>query len=135
MKNIIISSFLIILFTSSVMSQSKKDSSLCKNEIGINLIPAFKLLSSPHSINSYKNNIQYKRYLKKNFYLRLGFSIISDKFRNYYSSPVIMDDGQSMLSVSYYGYKTKPETVYNLGLEYKWGMKRLKYFAGIDFGY
>jgi hypothetical protein len=132
MKKWIILLFLNILLVPLIYSQTVRDSSY-KNEFGIDMIPTFKVLSGYRFPSPLKFNIQYKRKIKGNLYLRSGLSFIGRYDRT--SSMQIYPDSVYGVSVVYSIHLTKARPVYDLGLEYKWGRKSLKYFAGLDLGY
>ncbi len=129
-----ISAIILILFYNPIFSQVTKDSSkLAKNEFGIDLIPAIKLLSQTGFGNiQTKFSLQYKRQLKNNIYYRIGASLSK---QNNYNSQFLQ------FSTTYYNtnatekIQQSPELRLNSGLEYRFGKKRITFFTGMDLGY
>lgn len=112
----------LVAITHQGFSQNKKDSiTESKNELGVNLLPLtnFAFRSVSNVFYGYKDfrptfNLQYKRKLKNNLYYRLG----SDFTTNFGSN-----------------YSKYFESGVKMGLEYRWGGQKLKFFTGADLGY
>ena len=136
MKNQIIVGLLLLLFSKNNFSQNSKDSTIThKNEIGIDLIPAIRILSNVNKNIPFQGSILYKRKISKNLYLRFGIKtnafVDRSQFNNIFYSPL----DSSNNSIQYNKIEKKPEAQLNVGIEYRWGKKKLKFFTGLDLGY
>jgi hypothetical protein len=135
MKNHLIIAFLFIVFAPKLSAQIKRDSSLYKNEIGIDIIPLFKIFSEPSTYHNTPATIQYKRRVNSSFYIRATFSYSSGKRANISPLYIVGDRDSSNWSVQSYQTFERPAYDGKLGGEYRWGKHRLKFFTGMDIGY
>jgi hypothetical protein len=151
MKNYILLMISFIVLSKTGFSQTPIDSSAAKpatpdvktlqleadkkNELSIDLIPLIKMASISQGRFDMKGTIQYKRQLKSQLFLRFGVTVMQQwqdrEFTNIYVNPA--DNTYDM--VSYLGTQHKPELHLNTGLEFRWGKRRIRQFAGIDLGY
>lgn len=136
MKNYIVLAIILFFYSKTGFSQLKKDSTIIKkNEISIDLLPIMKIFSDIDQGYNFRGTTQYKRLLKNNFYFRFGFTLIKKHRNKTYSDPIRSYVDSIHDGVNFHSYEYKPEVQFNSGIEYRWGKKKLKYFAGIDIGY
>lgn len=127
--------FLFIIYGSGITGQQKNDSTVYKNEIGVNLSPAIKVLAGSWYKGYFDNSFFYKRRCNNKLWWRLSGGIIFDKRRDVYSAPNIKDKDSLSVSIDYWETRMQPTYHLESGLEYRWNKKALTHFAGIDIGY
>lgn len=134
---------LVLLFTSVctiVNSQVKLDSvKIKKNEISINLLP---FISSFSGLDIDQPNfpllhINYKRSIKNNIALRIGFAISNNPEKNNIYNPQLTQiyPAFNQLKIKYNTNEGIGEIRGTVGIEKRWGKKIVQQFAGLDLGY
>lgn len=135
MKNRILIVLIATIINMGMFAQSKSDSlKVMKNEIGVNLIPLF-------TINNQSNeytptfNVFYKRALKNNWHGRVSLIY----FGNYSDGQIYIEKikglPNSKLSIDYTQNFSYDYFQYNLGIEKRFGKRKVKMFTGLDVGY
>ena len=135
MKNRILIVLIATIINMGLFAQNKKDSvKSYKNEIGWNLIPLF-------TINNQSNeytptfNVFYKRALKNNWHGRVSLIY----FGNYSDGQIYIEKikglPNSKLSIDYTQNFSYDYFQYNLGIEKRFGKRKVKMFTGLDVGY
>lgn len=125
-----------VLLQNLCSSQTAKDSlNRYKNEIGIDLIPAIRLLSAPTEKQVLEGHLFFKRQLVRHLFIRFNASVNHFKKSDSPSSYSFSNINDTLYAVYYSYYDKSPELKLASGAEYRWGKKRLTYFTGLDIGY
>jgi hypothetical protein len=106
-----------------------------KNELSVDLIPLIKWASMSQGVFDIKGTIQYKRQLKSHLFLRFGVTGIQERVEREYTDINVYPSIPGYKDMYYTGTKYKPQLHLNTGLEYRWGKRRIRQFAGVDLGY
>ncbi len=127
MKNSVIILLVALAISIKGIAQSSKDSArVYKNEVGINLLP---IVNSTYAVF----NIFYKRQLKPNWYGRVGLILLNVEKEN--SIEKTMPISSSKIGIEFTISNPKQYVQLNLGVEKRYGKRKIKQFVGVDFGY
>jgi hypothetical protein len=113
--------------------KGQKDS-LLKNELGLNLIPAVRVLSGDDSGIRRKNALYFKRKISRHFFYRASLMIVVTR-NNSLNDPfkyAVVGENDSSLFVRYYQRQTGNELRLFQGIEFRWGKRQLNQFGGVD---
>ncbi len=123
------------LFISS-QAQEKDSVKISKNEIGINLVPAIALFGGSLGYNI-NNKLQYKRRINSKYWYKASIGLITNRntMRQFAPDYKIVSETDTTRSIVYSFNNIHNQFYISQGIEYRFGLKKIKQFIGVDLGY